>query len=162
MSIATAKEIILRKVPGQIYLAHIALGIYQSIGQHAKELNRSKFRDLFWAVQHHALASLILSLCKAFETPKSYSLFSIPVAIAHLKKSQGLKTTNTEECRELLASAQTFVNIVGYGFVGFSADSVVERSAFEAQKSQIWCQIERLVGVVVGMAREDANPPITV
>ena len=53
-----------------------------------------------------------------------------------------------DESRSLLAFAQTYVNLVGYGFFGSSAEGEVDADKFDPNKSVIWPELHRMIGVL--------------
>lgn len=86
MSISKAKELILEKIPTEVFLAEQAISMYQNVGQYASSLNNSKYRELFGLMQAHAFSSAILSLGNLFERPgQRYPNFSIPTTLDYLK-----------------------------------------------------------------------------
>ena len=58
---------------------------------------------------------------------------------------QNLEKADLDGILELLAFAQTFVNIVGYRFFGHSEEFIAEPSDFEPEKSEIWDEANNML-----------------
>ncbi len=56
-----------------------------------------------------------------------------------------LSKTNLDGALRLLAFAQTYVNLVGYGFFGFSKEDEVGADRFEPRKSVVWPELNRMI-----------------
>ena len=56
-----------------------------------------------------------------------------------------LSTTTYENAVELLCFAQTFVNIIGYGFFGFSDQSTAKPAQFSPEKAKGWRQMTKIM-----------------
>lgn len=86
MSLEKAEELVLKRIPAELFLAEQAFSIDQSIAQHASKLNNSEYKELFGLIQLQAFSSGLLSIGNLFERPSArYPNFSIPAAIAYLK-----------------------------------------------------------------------------
>ena len=84
-SILKAREIVLDRVPPEIFLAKQSASVWQNIGERCLELNGTEYQTAFATIQRQALSSLVLSLVQLFERPSDrYPNYSIPTAIAHL------------------------------------------------------------------------------
>lgn len=46
----------------------------------------------------------------------------------------------------LLAFAQTYINLVGYGFFGVSQEAEVDAGRFDPSKSAVWPEMNRMIG----------------
>jgi hypothetical protein len=231
MSLEKAQEIVHKRLPVEIMLAHDAIGVYIAISDHAEALRGASVERAFAIIQRHALASLVLSSCSLFEARNTrYPNFSIPTAIFHLRQHQaelagriqepikleqfiqqeiepsfdlynsgemaripgllldhfdttrpqaegaigpldcvlkalkvlrdkrvahaedadiqGMSKTNLDGVSQLLAYAQTFVNLVGYGILGFSTKGVAVPADFQADKSKVWTQMQETINIV--------------
>lgn len=230
MSIDKAKEIIFEFIPGEVDLAHNAIGIYISLAEHAKLLNQSSHRTLFGFIQQQSFAGFVMSVSKLFERQNPrYPNYSIPTALSYLldnialvpvpvncpfkferfiqnnidssfhiqsqndirnipeiilnhfaekyprtparsgyrldaildaiqvlrdkrvahhedRSIQDLSKTDLDSVLQLLAFAKTFMNIVAYGFFGFSLDAIADPAEFEPDKSITWAQMNKIVG----------------
>ena len=67
--------------------------------------------------------------------------------LAHLEDLNlaGLTTTDLDGAIELLCYAQTFVNIVGYGFFGFSLKSISQPREFAPEISESGRQMKKII-----------------
>jgi len=72
--------------------------------------------------------------------------------IAHYEDNdlQGLSGTDLDGTLRLLAFAQTFVNIIGYGFFGFSRHSISTPEEFIPNKSILWPQMQEILEILTG------------
>jgi hypothetical protein len=61
---------------------------------------------------------------------------------------QGLSTTDLDGVKHLLAFAETAVNVVGYGFFGFSQQTTVSPEKFSPNKSWLWPQMQRVIQIL--------------
>lgn len=61
---------------------------------------------------------------------------------------QGLSKTDLDSALSLLAFAQTFVDLVGYGFFGFSMNSIASPETFAPNKSIVWSQMQKLLKIL--------------
>lgn len=58
---------------------------------------------------------------------------------------RGLSTTDLDGAIRLLAFAETVVNVLGYGFFGFSQQTIVNLKKFSPNKSGLWRQMQRII-----------------
>lgn len=87
MKLTKAKEIVLQRIPNEIFVGHNAISVYISLSDHAESLNASHFKDALSSVQQHSLDAFILSLCKIYEKQNTcHPNYSIPTAIAYLRE----------------------------------------------------------------------------
>ena len=56
--------------------------------------------------------------------------------------------TSVKDALKLLAFAKTYVNIVGYGFFGFSMEGEVSPESFSPDKSVLWPKLNRMIGLL--------------
>lgn len=68
-----------------------------------------------------------------------------------------LSKTNLDGARKLLAFAQTYVNIVGYGFFGFSLEGEVDVDSFEPCKSVVWPELNQMIVLLEQASRRRAE-----
>ncbi len=70
--------------------------------------------------------------------------------VAHAEDAniQGMSKTNFDSVSQLLAYAQTFVNMVGYGILGFSTKGVAVPVDFQPDKSKVWPQIQEMMTTI--------------
>lgn len=70
--------------------------------------------------------------------------------VAHNEDSDlsSLSKTDLDGALRLLAFAQTYVNLVGYGFFGFSQEGEVEADRFDPNKSVVWPELNRMIGLL--------------
>lgn len=61
---------------------------------------------------------------------------------------QGLSKTDLDSVLSLLAFAQTFVNLVGYGFFGFSTHGIASPEMFAPNKSILWSQMQKMMKIL--------------
>lgn len=59
-----------------------------------------------------------------------------------------LSKTDLDGALRLLAFAQTYVNLVGYGFFGFSQEGEVDVATFDPCRSVVWPELNRLIGLL--------------
>jgi hypothetical protein len=59
-----------------------------------------------------------------------------------------LNKTDLDGAIRLLAFAQTYVNLVGYGFFGFSKDGEVSAEGFAPSRSVVWPELNRMIGLL--------------
>jgi hypothetical protein len=58
---------------------------------------------------------------------------------------QDLTKTDLDGVLQPLAFTKTFVNIVAYGFFGFSLDAIADPAEFEPDRSITWAQMNKIV-----------------
>ena len=68
-----------------------------------------------------------------------------------------LSKTSLDGALCLLAFAQTYVNIVGYGFFGFSQEGEVTADRFEPCKSVVWPELNRMIRLLEQASSQDAD-----
>jgi hypothetical protein len=56
--------------------------------------------------------------------------------------------TDIAGAQRLLAFAQTYVNLVGYGLFGFTKEAEVGTNKFDPQKSVVWPEMEQIIGLL--------------
>ncbi len=66
---------------------------------------------------------------------------------------EGFPVTDFESAFQLLCFAQTFVNIVGYGFFGFSMKSTSQPEEFKFEKSMSGSQMKKLILEANGLSK---------
>ena len=59
-----------------------------------------------------------------------------------------LSKTDLDGAIQLLTFAQTYVNLVGYGFFGFSPKGIVSVESFAPAKSTLWPELSRMIGLL--------------
>lgn len=59
-----------------------------------------------------------------------------------------LSKTDLDGALRLLAFAQTYINLVGYGFFGFSQEAEVDADEFAPNKSVVWPELNRMIGLL--------------
>ncbi len=59
-----------------------------------------------------------------------------------------LSKTDLDGALRLLAFAQTYINLVGYGFFGFSLEAEVDADEFGPSKSVVWPELNRMIGLL--------------
>ncbi|MBW2016777.1 MAG: hypothetical protein JRJ01_08040 [Deltaproteobacteria bacterium] len=70
--------------------------------------------------------------------------------VAHHENTDisSMNTTDLNGALQLLAFGKTYINIVGYGFFGFSTNGIVSTDKFEPQKSVIWSELNLMIKVL--------------
>lgn len=70
--------------------------------------------------------------------------------VAHAEDAdiQGMSKTNLDGVSQLLAYAQTFVNMVGGGILGFSLEARADPSEFRPDKSRVWTQMQEMTTII--------------
>jgi hypothetical protein len=73
-------------------------------------------------------------------------------------KLDGMSKTDLDGALSLLVYAQTFVNICGYGFFGFSRESVATLDQFEPSRSEAWSQLSKIIKTSNNRGRKRGRP----
>ncbi|HBA85522.1 MAG TPA: hypothetical protein DCZ95_15660 [Verrucomicrobia bacterium] len=70
--------------------------------------------------------------------------------VAHHENADlaSLSKANLDGALRLLAFAQTYINLVGYGFFGFSQEAEVNSDGFAPSKSVVWPELNRMIGLL--------------
>lgn len=103
MSAQRLKEIIIDKVPAEIYLAEQSISIYLSLSVHSSVLNSSKYRELFGIIQMQALSYFVISFRKLFEKPSTkFPNFSIPSALEYMNSDLSNVPVNSGSVLKLI------------------------------------------------------------
>jgi hypothetical protein len=64
-----------------------------------------------------------------------------------------LSKTDLDGAKRLLSFAKTYMNLVGFGFFGFSQEGEVRCGDFEPCKSVVWPELNRMIDLLVGGGR---------
>lgn len=142
-----------------------SLDISATKSAHLAEFVQQKIDPSFTTSTHNDLKRIpdliiahFIDRCPGTPPRKTYELDMIFDALKVLRDKrvahhednnlQGLGKTDLDNAIRLLAFAETVVNVVGYGFFGFSREADIAPERFAPNKSWVWPQMQKIIELV--------------